>query len=35
MCDLSRWKPCGVKAKQKGGSIIDLDEDVEGEQELK
>ena len=35
MCGLSRWKPCRVKAKRKGGSIIDLDEDVEGELELK
>ena len=34
-CDLSGWKPHSVKAKWKGGSIIDLDEDVEGELESK
>ena len=34
-CNLSRWKPHGAKAKCKGGSIIDLGEDVAGELEPK
>ena len=34
-CDLSRRKPRGVKAKWKGGSIIDSDEDAQGELEPK
>ena len=35
MCDLSGWKLHGAKAKWKGGSIIDSDEDAQGEPELK
>ena len=35
MCDLSRWKPCRVKVKWKGRSIIDSDEDMLGELEPK
>ena len=35
VCDLSGRKPCGVKVKQKGGSIIDSDEDALGELEPK
>ena len=31
-CDLSGWKPHVVKAKQKGTSVIDLDEDMEIQQ---
>ena len=34
-CNLSGWKPCGVKAKWKGGSIINSDEDAQGELEPK
>ena len=34
-CDLSRRKPHRAKVKHKGGSIINLDEDAEGEQEPK
>ena len=34
-CDLSRRKPRGAKAKQKGGSIINSDEDAQGEPEPK
>ena len=34
-CSLSRWKPRGAKAKCKGGSIIDSDEDALGELEPK
>ena len=34
-CDLSGRKPRGVKAKCKGGPIINSDEDVQGEPELK
>ena len=34
-CDLSGRKPYGAKAKWKGGSIIDSDEDVQGELEPK
>ena len=34
-CNLSGWKPCGVKAKWKGGSIIDSDEDAQGKPEPK
>ena len=34
-CDRSRQKPHRAKAKWKGGSIFDLDEDVQGELELK
>ena len=35
MCDLSRQKLHRAKAKWKGGSIIDSDEDAQGEPELK
>ena len=34
-CDLSGRKPRGAKAKRKGGSIIDSDEDAQGELEPK
>ena len=34
-CDLFGRKPCGAKAKCKGGSIIDSDEDTLGEPEPK
>ena len=34
-CDLSGRKPHGEKAKRKGGSIIDFDEDAQGEPEPK
>ena len=34
-CNLSGWKPPRAKAKRKGGSIIDSDEDAQGELELK
>ena len=34
-CNLSRWKPCGAKARRKGGSIIHFDEDAQRELELK
>ena len=34
-CDLSGQKPHGAKAKRKGGSIIDSNEDVQGEPEAK
>ena len=35
MCDLSGWKPRRAKVKCKGRSIIDSDEDAEGELEPK
>ena len=34
-CDLSGRKPCGAKAKRKGGSIINSNEDAQGEPEPK
>ena len=35
VCGLSEWKPHRVKVKHKGGSVINSDEDMEGEPELK
>ena len=34
-CDLSGQKPRGAKAKRKGRSVINSDEDVQGEPEPK
>ena len=35
VCNLSRWKPHGEKAKRKGGSVINSNEDAQGKPEPK